>query len=91
MGTPPSSGGRDESESHPEQGSRKSSFWRTVQAVAWSFFGVRRGRDYEQDVRQLDPRHVIVAGVIGGVLFVLVLVLLVNWVVTSGVASGSGG
>jgi hypothetical protein len=75
----------------PGTGQGRSSFWRTVQAVAWSFFGVRRGKDYEQDVRQLDPRHVIVAGVIGGVLFVLLLILLVNWVVSSGVATGSGG
>jgi hypothetical protein len=39
--------------------------------VAWSFFGVRRRADYE-DVRKLNPVHVIVAGVIGAALFVLV-------------------
>lgn len=34
----------------------------------------------------LNPVHVIIAGVIGAALFVLVLVLLVNWVIGSGVA-----
>ncbi len=55
-------------------------------AVAWSFFGVRKASDYEKDVSQLNPVHVIVAGIVGAALFVLALVLLVNWVVGSGVA-----
>lgn len=67
--------------------SRPMSFWATVQAVAWSFFGVRRGRDYERDVSQLNPVHVIVAGVIGALLLVLALVALVQWIVGSGVAA----
>jgi len=66
---------------------RPASFFQTVRAVAWSFFGVRRGADYEKDAAQLNPVHVIVAGVIGALLFVLALVLLVQWVVGSGVAS----
>ncbi|MCV2364633.1 DUF2970 domain-containing protein [Paucibacter sp. DJ1R-11] len=65
---------------------RPASFVQTMRAVAWSFFGVRRGADYEKDVAQLNPVHVIIAGVIGAVLFVLVLVLLVQWVIGSGVA-----
>jgi hypothetical protein len=55
--------------------------------VAWSFLGIRRRADYAKDVAQLNPIHVVVAGVIGAALFVLVLVLLVRWVVTSGVAT----
>ncbi|MFY7864969.1 DUF2970 domain-containing protein [Roseateles sp.] len=66
---------------------RPASFFQTVRAVAWSFFGVRRGADYEKDAAQLNPVHVIVAGVIGALLFVLALVLLIQWVVGSGVAS----
>jgi hypothetical protein len=65
---------------------RKGSFLQTMKAVAWSFFGIRKGAAYEKDVAQLNPVHVIIAGVIGAVLFVLVLVLLVNWVIGSGVA-----
>jgi hypothetical protein len=66
---------------------RKGSFARTAKAVAWSFFGVRKGRDHEQDMAQLNPVHVIIAGVVGAVLFVLALVLLVNFVIGSGVAA----
>ena len=65
---------------------RKGSFWQTFQAVAWSFFGVRRSKDHAQDVAKLNPVHVIIAGVIGAVIFVITLVLLVNWVISSGVA-----
>ncbi|UXH80998.1 DUF2970 domain-containing protein [Roseateles amylovorans] len=67
---------------------RKGSFWGTFRAVGWSFFGVRQGAGYEKDVSQLNPLHVIAAGVLAAALFVLGLVLLVNWVVGSGAASG---
>jgi hypothetical protein len=67
--------------------SRPVSFLQTIRAVAWSFFGVRRGADYERDVAQLNPVHVIIAGLLGAVLFVLALVLLIQWVIGSGVAS----
>ena len=65
---------------------RKGSFMQTMKAVAWSFFGVRKGRDLEKDATQLNPVHVVIAGVIGAVLFILALLLLVNWVLASGAA-----
>ena len=65
---------------------RKGSFVRTMKAVAWSFFGVRKGTDYEKDVNQLNPVHVVIAAVIGVALFIAFLLLLVNWVLASGAA-----
>ncbi|MBP5988413.1 MAG: DUF2970 domain-containing protein [Piscinibacter sp.] len=65
---------------------RKGSFVQTMRAVAWSFFGVRKSRDYEHDVAQLNPVHVVIAGVIGAIVFIGVLVLIVNWIIASGVA-----
>jgi len=65
---------------------RSGSLGQTVRAVAWSFFGVRRRADYEQDVQRLNPVHVVVAGIIGATLFVIALVALVRWVIASGVA-----
>ena len=59
----------------------------TVRAVAWSFFGVRRSADYAQDVAKLNPVHVIIAGILGAAIFVATLVLLVRWVVGSGIAT----
>jgi hypothetical protein len=67
---------------------RKGSFSQTMKAVAWSFFGIRKSTEYEKDVNQLNPVHVIVAGIIGAALFVVALVLVVNWVTGSGVAGG---
>jgi hypothetical protein len=74
------------SEGLKEAAQRKGSFVQTMRAVAWSFFGVRKGADYERDVSKLNPVHVIIAGVLGAILFIMVLVLLVNWVIGSGVA-----
>jgi hypothetical protein len=60
---------------------RKLSFAATMRAVFWSFFGVRKRRDYEADTQKLNPVHVIIAGIIGAILFVLILVLIVKLVV----------
>ena len=65
---------------------RKGSFLGTVKAVAWSFIGIRKGAGYEKDVAQLNPVHVIIAGIIAAAIFVVSLVLLVQWVIGSGVA-----
>jgi Protein of unknown function (DUF2970) len=66
---------------------RKGSLLQTVRAVAWSFLGIRRRADYAKDVAELNPVHVVVAGIVGAALFVVVLVLLVRWVIASGVAT----
>jgi hypothetical protein len=66
---------------------RKLSFWQTMRAVAWSFFGMRKAADLEKDVTQLNPVHVVIAGVIGALVFAGALATLVNWVLTSGVAA----
>lgn len=65
---------------------RRGSFARTMKAVAWSFFGIRKSSEYEKDVVRLNPVHVIIAGVVSAALFVLALVMLVQWIVGSGVA-----
>jgi hypothetical protein len=66
---------------------RKLSFFQTLRAVAWSFFGVRKSADLEKDMSQLNPVHVVIAGVIGALVLVAVLATLVNWVLASGVAA----
>jgi hypothetical protein len=65
---------------------RKGSFFQTLKAVAWSFFGVRKSSGYAQDVASINPIHVIVAGVLAAMVFVIGLALLVRWVIASGVA-----
>ncbi len=53
----------------------------TVSAVLWSFFGVRKGRDHDRDMTQLNPVHVVITGVVLGILFVMTLLLVVNLVI----------
>ncbi len=65
---------------------RKTSFVQTMRAVAWSFFGIRKGSEYRKDVSELNPLHVVIAGVVAALTFVAALVVLVNWVIASGVA-----
>lgn len=55
------------------------SVWRTV---FWGFFGVRKGCDLDRDADRLQPRQVILAGLLGAGLLVLALLGLVQ-IVTS--------
>jgi cytochrome b561 len=67
---------------------RKGSFLQTMKAVAWSFFGVRKSSEHEKDVNQLNPVHVIIAGILAALIFIGVLVALVHWVVGSSAHGG---
>ena len=60
---------------------RKSSIFQTIKAVMWSFVGLRSRGGYEQDVAQLNPVHIIIAGLVGVFVFVGSLILLATWVV----------
>jgi hypothetical protein len=53
---------------------------RAFKAVFWSFFGVRKRADYESDSQSLKPQHVIAAGLVSAVAFVLVLFAIVKWI-----------
>jgi hypothetical protein len=55
-------------------------FVSAFKAVFWSFFGVRKHSDYESDTQRLKPQHVIAAGVVSAVAFVLLLFLVVKLV-----------
>ena len=72
---------------HEPVTARKGSWLQTAKAVAWSFLGIRRRADYAKDVEKLNPIHVVIAGIVGAALFVVVLLLLVRWVVSSGMAT----
>lgn len=59
----------------------KNSLWRTVKAVAWSFVGLRKGSDYQEDIARLNPLHIIAVGIAGCFVFVIGLMFFVRWVV----------
>jgi hypothetical protein len=53
---------------------------RTVKTVAWSFFGIRKHSEFQDDLGRVNPFHVVAVALVGVALFVGALVLLVNWV-----------
>lgn len=57
------------------------SFFQSIKAVAWSFFGVRRRKDHEADFSKLNPVHVIIAGIGMAAVFVISLVMLARFAV----------
>jgi len=62
---------------------KKTSFWATLKAVFWSFFGIRKKSDYEKDAAQLNPLHVLIAGIIGALIFIALLIVIVRLVVAN--------
>ena len=60
---------------------RKSTIFQTVKAVMWSFVGLRSKSGYDQDVAQINPLHIVIAGLAGVFVFVGSLILLAMWVV----------
>lgn len=59
----------------------KSPLFSTIKAVAWSFLGIRRNKDFAQDQAQLKPHHLIAGGVVGVVIFLGILFTIVHVVV----------
>ena len=51
-----------------------------AKAVFWSFLGIRKRTAHEQDAVTLKPLQVIVAGLIGAIIFVLSLIVLVRYI-----------
>lgn len=59
----------------------KPSLIRTLVAVLWSFFGVRSRKEFNRDMAQINPIHLMVVGLLLAIAFVALLVVLVNWIV----------
>lgn len=57
------------------------SFMGTMVAVGWSFIGLRRKRDFDEDVGGLNPLYVIIGGLIATAIFIGILLTIVNLVV----------
>ncbi|WP_246796052.1 DUF2970 domain-containing protein [Burkholderia perseverans] len=57
------------------------SFGKTLKAVFWSFFGVRRRSDLEADAQSLNPLHVLIVALLAAAAFIGLLLLVVHAVV----------
>ncbi len=62
------------------QKSEKASLWQVIKAVFWSFVGIRKKSDLEKDAEMIQPSQVVIGGLIGGLFFVVSILLLVKWV-----------
>ena len=65
-----------------EPAQRKLSFFQTLKAVLWALFGVRKGTGYQDDIAKLNPVHLIVAGILLAVIFVVSLVKVAGWAIS---------
>ena len=59
---------------------RQASPLRVLKTVFWSFLGVRKRTDNQDDFAGVTPVQIIVAGGIGAVIFVTTLVMLVRFI-----------
>ena len=62
--------------------SKKSAFMQSMIAVLWAFLGVRKKSGLQEDVASLSFVHIIIAGVVGALIFMGVLLLIVKAVVS---------
>lgn len=53
-----------------------------AKAVIFAFMGIRKKSDLENDAATLKPAQLIVGGIIGGVLFVISIMILVRLIVS---------
>ena len=54
----------------------------SMKAVMWGFLGVRKKSGLQEDVASLSFVHIIIAGVVGVLIFMAVLLLIVKAVVS---------
>ena len=59
----------------------KRPFWRSIVAVSWSFIGIRKNSEFQEDLAHITPLHVLGVGLVAGLLFVIGLIVVVNLVV----------
>ena len=61
---------------------KKGSFLQSMKAVMWGFLGVRKQSGLQEDVASLSFVHIIIAGVVGAMIFMALLLLIVKAVVS---------
>jgi hypothetical protein len=61
--------------------SKKPGFLYSMKAVLWSFVGLRRKRDFDEDQQGLNPLHIILAALLAVAVFIGLLISIVKLVV----------
>lgn len=59
-----------------------SAFLITLKAVLWSFLGIRKNSEYQNDLQKLNPVHIVITAIVLVMLMIGGLIGLVNFVVS---------
>jgi hypothetical protein len=54
-----------------------------MKTVAWSFLGIRKRSEFQEDLARVNPFHVIASALIAVLILIVGLVVLVNWAVAT--------
>ena len=57
------------------------SFFQVMKAVLWSLLGVRQQKGYEEDTTKITLKQAVIAGLIGGFIFVVSMLTFVHIVI----------
>lgn len=57
------------------------SFLSTMGAIGWSFIGLRRKKDFDEDIGRMNPFYVIIGALIATGLFIALLLTIVYSIV----------
>ena len=60
---------------------KKASAFQIMRAVMWSMLGVRQQKGYEDDTAKITLKQAVVAGLIGGFIFVISMLTFVHFVI----------
>jgi Protein of unknown function (DUF2970) len=64
-----------------EQPKAKASFFQVMKAVMWSMLGVRQQKGYEDDTAKITLKQAVIAGLIGGFIFVASMLIFVQFII----------
>jgi hypothetical protein len=59
----------------------KATLLQIIKAVSWSMLGVRQQKGYEDDTTKITLKQAVIAGLIGGVFFVISMITVVSFVI----------
>ena len=57
------------------------SFLQVMKAVLWSMLGVRQLKGYEEDAAKITLKQAVIAGLIGGLIFVVSMLTFVHFII----------
>ena len=68
-------------ENIPTSAKQKASLFQVFKAVLWSMLGVRQQKGYEDDTAKITLKQAVIAGIIGGIVFVVSMLTFVHFVI----------